>query len=173
MTSVVVAAAAVACGSSSDGDGDTRGGEGATCVDGTNCRSGLACFVQAADSVEGECRSLPGACGGKADCGCLKDFEANCTTSGSRCRGILGDYTIACGQDGNFAGKGEACSGVRLCDPGLFCMVASSGTAGTCMDLPASCGTKVSCSCFDEVRAKCSSSSGCTVLLDQAVITCD
>jgi hypothetical protein len=166
---LLVALAFGGCGSDDDGAG-SGGGEGAECTDGTNCAQGLVCLVMTNDPAAGVCTKAPAACGSDLSCDCLDELKSHCT-SPTHCLGILGNYVLACGQDG-YRLEGETCSAVRYCDSGLYCMVAKPGAPGTCIKNPVACGTQPSCACFEEVQQTCPSGVSCSVLGDKSVISC-
>lgn len=163
----------VACGGSDD-EGTTRGGEGAVCTDGHNCASGLLCFVQAGDSIEGVCTKPPAACGGKVACDCVDELEAQCT-GGASCEGILGNYLLACAQGATLLKEGEACSPARDCETGLFCHVPTPGKPGACKKLPSACAVDPSCDCFEAEGFKkaCSGGWHCSIWGDKAMVACN
>lgn len=140
-------AAAAGCSSSGSSGGTPRGGEGAACVDGTNCQQGLVCFVATDDPTAGVCTAAPAACGGTLDCSCMSDLDAQCA-SGANCEGSSAGYSVACAQSGTYRQDGQTCSSLISCDAGLFCYVAGAGHAGKCSPLPAACGTSPTCDCL-------------------------
>lgn len=161
--------ALVGCGSS---DEDTaKGGEGASCTDGTNCAAGLLCFVKTDDPAAGVCTAAPAACAGELGCQCLDELKTECSSTSTSCFGQTGAYVLACNQQVRRL-EGETCSDVRGCDTGLYCFVPKEGAPGSCTKLPEACGTQPSCDCLDPVRESCDSGSRCSVLGDSATVSC-
>ncbi|MFO0553801.1 MAG: hypothetical protein U0271_35785 [Polyangiaceae bacterium] len=77
---------------------DTRAGAGEACTDGSECQTGLMCFVEV-DGQPGECTAIPDGCGNDPACtgSCFDDFEnANCPNGTSSCIHIGASVTLTC-----------------------------------------------------------------------------
>jgi len=71
------------------------------------------------------------------------------------------------------AGEGSACSSGQACAEGLACFVTGDDPeSGSCITPPAACGNDLSCSCFDELAAACSTGVNCFGIFSKYTLGC-
>jgi len=148
------------------------GGPGEPCVDGTNCRPQLVCFIVENDPESGTCREWPGRCKSEPSCECLEEeLASQCPSEVMNCFSLLEDTTVACAPS-ELREKDDTCSMMRPCEPGLLCHVPDEGVPGECVSGP-DCDD-LDCDClFDLAADMCPNDAhGCFIADETATLQC-